>query len=169
MNIWHQASTSFTRPRHALGLWISYAKLASKGRVPSRRDRVQLRHKRPFDIVFGGPQDDISLAANQSIELRYTLQSDFIAYSIQVSATTSSAASPGCRVGIKDLTTMPKKGKKFSNSVVNNVNFGGSGSKPRFLRKPYRFHAGRTIVVKIANMRNVTNNIQVVISGVWDE
>lgn len=168
MNIWHQSRFS-GRPRHALGLWIAYAKLASRGHVPHRRDRAQMAGKRPFDIVFGGPQDDLTLAANQSIELRYTLQSDFIATSIKVSATQSSAASPGCRVGIKELCTMPGKGRKFSNSVVNNVNFGGSGSRPRFLRKLYRFHAGRTIVVKITNMRATSNNIQVVISGVWDE
>ena len=167
-NIWNQDRFP-ARPRHPLGLWVNYAKLASRGHVPGRRARAQMAGKQPFDIVFGGQQDDLALGANQSIELRYTLQADFIAHSIMVSSTQGSASNPGCRIGVKDMSTMPNRGKKLANSLVNNVNFGGTGSKPRFLRHPYKFINGRTIVVKITNLQAVTNNIQVVISGVFDE
>lgn len=166
MSIWTQPRFQGPRPRHALGLWLNYAKLGSKAYVPSRRDRTQMIGQQPFDVVFGGAIDEISLGANQTIELRYTFQQDFIAHSMMVSATSSSQASPGCRIGVKDLSTMPGKGKKFSNTLVNNVNWGGSGSKPKWLRKPYRFHSGRTCLVTITNLRAVTNKIQVVISGV---
>jgi hypothetical protein len=168
MSIWDQDRFP-GRSRFALGLYVPYAKLASRAYVPSRRDRVPLMGKRPFDVVFGGSRDDIALTANQSIELRYTVQSDFIATSMMVSATASSAASPGCRIGLKDMSTMPNKGKKLANTLVNNVNFGGSGQKPKFFRKPYKFCAGRTIVVKITNLRSTANNVQVVIAGVFDE
>jgi len=169
VSIWTQSRFQGPRPRHALGVWINYRKLGSRGTVPSRRDRLAMIGKMPFDVVLGGAQDDFALPANQTIELRYTVQSDFIAYAYRVSSSQSSQASPGCRIGLKDLSTMPGKGKKLSNTLVNNVNWGGTAGKPRFLRKPYTFKAGRTIVVSITNLRNVTNNVQVVISGVFDE
>jgi len=170
MSIFTQSRFRFPgRPRHALGVYVPYGKLSSRVYVPTRRDRAPLAGKRPFDIVFGGAQDEVSIAASQTTELRYTLQSDFIATTIMVSATSSSQASPGCRIGVKDLSTMPGKGKKLSNTLVNNVNWGGSGQKPKFLRKPYTFKAGRTILVTITNLRTTTNKVQVVISGVWDE
>ncbi len=170
MSIYTQSRFRFPgRPRHALGLYVPYGKLSSRVYVPTRRDRAPLAGKRPFDIVFGGSQDDVVIGANQTVELRFTCQSDFIATTIMVSATQSSQALPGCRIGVKDLSTMPGKGKKLSNTLVNNVNFGGRGTKPKFLRKPYRIFAGRTILVTITNLRSTSNNVQVVISGVWDE
>jgi hypothetical protein len=111
----------------------------------------------------------VTLGANQSIQLRYTVQSDFIATSMQVSARVSSQALPGCRVEILVLSSMPGKGKRLSTTGgVNSVNFAGSGQKPKYFRKPYRIAAGRTIIARIVNLRSVSNNIQVVISGVWD-
>lgn len=170
MSIYSQARFRFPgRPRHALGLYVPYGKLSSRVYVPTRRDRAPLAGKRPFDIVLGGAQDDISIPASQTVELRYTLQSDFIATEFMVSATQSSQASPGCRIGIKDISSMPGRGKKLSNTLVNNVNWGGRGQKPKFLRKPYTFKAGRTILVTITNLRATTNAVQVVIGGVWDE
>ncbi len=173
MSIWTQPRFQGPRPRHALGLWLNYAKLASKAYLPTRRDRLAMVGCMPFDVVLGGQQDEISLGANQTIELRFSVQSDFIAHSIMVSASSSSQASPGCRIALRDFSIMPGKGKNLSNAkvvaLVNNVNFGGSGSKPRFLRKPYCFKAGRIIVATITNMRGAANKIQVVISGVFDE
>lgn len=164
MNIWNQERSSI-RPRHRLGLYLPTAKLASRGYVPSRKDRVQMRGRRPFWFAFG----EVALAANQWTELRQVCQSDFIAHTIMVSATQSSQASPGCRVQIQNLSTMPGKGRKFSTVGVNNVNVGGSSQHPFILKKPYRFHAGRTVVVKIQNLRGSSNNVQVVIGGVIDE
>lgn len=171
MSIYSQSRFRFPgRPRHALGLYIPYVKLSSRGYVPTRRDRQKLIGKRPFDIVFGGSQDDVTLPASQSIQLRYTVQSDFIATTITTSATVSSAASPGCRVRVLVLSTMPGKGKKLSTEGgVNNVNFGGNGQHQKFFKRLYRIHAGKTIIVQITNLRAVSNKIQVVISGVWDE
>jgi hypothetical protein len=53
--------------------------------------------------------------------------------------------------------------------LPNDINFYGSAQDTRFLRKPYRFHAGRTIVVKIQNLQNSTNNVQFVMEGVLHE
>jgi len=169
-NIWkHSQRRTTGRPRHALGAWLPTAKLASRGFMPSLRDRKQMVGRRPFWFTFGGINGDVAIGANQTVELRHICQSDFICYAILASATTSSQAQPGFRAQIADLSTMPGKGKKFSAMPINNVNFGGSAQHPFILRKPYRFCQGRTIVVKITNLRNVTNNCQVVLVGVIDE
>lgn len=168
-SVWTQPMFQGPRPRHVLGLWVNYRKLGSRGSVPSKRDRIKLIGKMPFDAVFGGAQDDFSLGANQTIELRYTVQSDFIVYAWRVSSSQGSASSPGCRIGVQDISTMPGKGKTLSNTLVNNVNWGGTASKPRYLRKLYTFKSGRTIVVKITNLSSSTNKVQVVLSGVFDE
>lgn len=167
-NIWNQDRCTASR-RHAMGAYLPSAKLASKAFMPSLRDRQKLRGRRPYWFVFGGPTGDAVVGGNQWTELRQICQSDFIAIAIMFSAKTSSAASPGGRLQLLDLSTMPGKGKKLSIAQVNNVNSGGSAQHPFILRKPYRFHAGRTIVAKIQNLQATSNNFQVVIYGVIDE
>lgn len=169
MSIWNQDRVRTPR-RHTLGLWLSTGKLASRAFVPSAKDRKPLLGLRPFWQVFGGQTGDVTIPANQWVELRQVCQSDFIAHSIMISTTVGgTSANPGVRAQIRDMSTMPGKGSKFSISGVNDVNFGGSARHPFFLRKPYRFRAGHTIVVRIQNLQASANNVQVVISGVIDE
>lgn len=157
------------RPARVLGAYVPYGKLSSRIYVPTRRDRAQLAGKQPFDVVFGGAQDDVALGSNQSINLRYVVPSDFIWLTLQVSETQGTPAAPGCRVEIKDISTMPGRGKRLSTSGgVNSRNLAGSGAKPKYVRKPYKFVAGRTIQVTIVNLKSVSNKIQVVLSGVLD-
>jgi len=169
MSIWTQ--DRFRGPRrHALGLWLSTAKLVSRAFVPSARDRLPMRGLRAFWQVFGGTTGDVSIPANQWVELRQVCQSDFIAHTLMVSTTVGgTSANPGVRVQIRDMSTQPGKGKRFSLVGVNDVNFGGSARHPFFFRKPYRFRAGHTILVKIQNLQASANNVQVVIAGVIDE
>jgi hypothetical protein len=175
MNIWDQFKTSIP-PRHPLGVWLSRRKLWTRGFVPSRKDRVPLRGRRPFMVVFGGVTavggvpGPVTIPANQYVELRYVCQSDFIWYASMINTTVGgTAANPGVRVQVRDLSTRPGKGKKFSGIGSNDSNFAGSAQDTRFLRKPYRFHAGHTISVKILNLQNASNNVQLVLEGVQDE
>ena len=169
MSIWNQDRFKGPR-RHALGLWLSTAKLASRAYVPSLRDRRQMRGRRPFWEVFGGAAGDVTIPANQWVELRQVCQSDFLAHTLMVSTTVGgTGANPGCRVQIRDMSTQPGKGKRFSIVGVNDVNFGGSARHPFSLRKPYRFHAGHTILVRIQNLQASANGVQVVIAGCVDE
>jgi hypothetical protein len=111
----------------------------------------------------------VTIGANQWVELRYVCQNDFIAYASMISASVGgTAANPGVRVQIRDMSTTPRKGKKFSLVGVNDSNFGGSAQDKSFFRKPYRFHQGHTIVCKIQNLQNSSNNVQVVLEGVQD-
>lgn len=169
MNIWNQRRNQGPR-RHALGLWLGRAKLASRAYVPSAADRVQLRGTRPFWQTFGGPTGDVTIPANQWVELRQLCQSDFIATTLMVSTTAGGTSSnPGVRVQIVDVSSQPGRRKRFSLVGVNDVNFGGSGAHPFFFRKPYRFRAGHTVLVKIQNLQASSNNVQVVIQGGVDE
>lgn len=169
MNIWDQFKTNIP-PRHPLGVWLNRRKLWTRAFVPARKDRVQLRGRRPFSVVFGGPTGPVAIPANQYVELRYVCQSDFIWYASMINTTVGgTAANPGVRVQLRDLSTQPGKGKKFSGIGANDSNFAGSAQDTRYLRKPYRFHAGHTIVVKILNLQAVSNNVQLVLEGVQDE
>jgi hypothetical protein len=173
MNVWDRFKSNIP-PRHRLGLWLSRRKLWTRAFVPSRRDRVDLRGKQPFWVVFGAldsnnAQGGVAIAANQTKELRYVCQNDFIWCTGTVSTSVGGTASnPGVRIRIRDLSTQPGKGKKFSLSEVNDINLAGSAQDSRFLRKPYRFHAGRIIAVSIKNLQSSTNNVQLVLEGVQD-
>jgi len=175
MSIWDQFRSNIP-PRHPLGVWLSRRKLWSRAFVPARKDRAQLRGRRPFWVVFGGVTTvggvpgPVTIPANQYVELRYVCQNDFIWYATMINATVGgTAANPGVRVQLRDLSTQPGKGKKFSGTGANDINFGGSAQDTRYLRKPYRFHAGHTIAVKILNLQNASNNVQLVLEGVQDE
>lgn len=169
MNIWDQFKTNIP-PRHPLGVWLNRRKLWTRAFVPARKDRAQLRGRSHFSVVFGGPTGPVTIPANQYVELRYVCQSDFVWYAAMINTTVGgTAANPGVRVQLRDLSTQPGKGKKFSGIGANDSNFAGSAQDTRYLRKPYRFHAGHTIVVKILNLQAVANNVQLVLEGVQDE
>jgi len=169
MNIWDIFRTNIP-PRHALGVWLSTRRLWTRAFIPDRKDRVQLRGLRPFWVAFGDVTGPASIPASQFVEKRYVCQSDFIWYASMINTTVGGTASnPGVRVQIRDLSTSPGRGKKLSLTGVNDSNFAGSAQNPRYLRKPYRFHKGHTIVVRIQNLQTQTNNVQLVLEGVQDE
>lgn len=169
MNIWTRTRGG-PPPRFALGLWLPIRKLVSSAYSPNRRDRAQLLGGRPFFQVFGGGTGDVTIPAGQWVELTQVFQTDFIAHTIMVSTSQGgTSASPGVRLQIRDMSTQPGRQKRFSLVGVNDVNMGGTARRPFFLRKPYRFVAGHTILVKIQNLQAVANNVQVVIAGVMDE
>lgn len=174
-SIWDRFKSNI-HPRHKLGVWLSRRKLWTRAFVPGRKDRVQLRGKRPFWMTFGGVTSvgnvpgPVTIPANQMVELRQFCASDFIWYAAMINTTVGGTASnPGVRVQVRDLSSQPGKGKKFSLTGVNDINFAGSAQDTRYLRKPYRFHAGHTIVVRILNLQAVNNNVQLVLEGVQDE
>lgn len=166
MNIWDRFKSNIT-PRHPLGVWLNTRKLWTRAYIPARKDRVQLRGRRPFWMTFGHP---VVIPANQWKELRQFCQSDFIWFASMVNTTVGgTAANPGVRLQIRILSSQPGKGKKLSITGVNDSNFAGTAQNPRYLRKPYRIHAGQTIVVRIQNLQNATNNVQFVMEGVQDD
>jgi hypothetical protein len=127
-------------------------------------------------MVFGGNTTvgnvpgPVTIPASQWVELRQVCQSDFIAYAAMINTTVGGpAANPGVRVQIRDVSTQPGKGKRFSLTGVNDSNIAGSAQDTRYFRKPYRFHAGHTIIVRIQNLQTVSNNVQFVLEGVQDE
>lgn len=170
MNIWDSYKSKIP-PRHALGVWLNRRKLVSRAFVPKRKDRVQLRGKPVFFVVFGGVTGPVTIPANQFVELRYVCQNDFIWYASMISASVGgSSSNPGVRVQLSEVSTQPGRGKRFGPRMLgtNDANFAGSAQDTRYLKKPHRFHAGRTIIAKIQNLQNSSNNVQLVLEGVID-
>jgi hypothetical protein len=170
MNIWDQYKSKIP-PRHQLGVWLSRRKLWSRGFLPSRKDRVQLRGKPTFFVTFGGVTGPVTIPANQFVELRYIVQNDFIWYASMINTSVGgSSSNPGVRVQLTEVSTQPGRGKRFGPRMLgtNDSNFAGSAQDTHYLRKPYRFYAGRTIIAKIQNLQNQSNNVQLVLEGVID-
>lgn len=168
MNIFDRFKSNLP-PRHPLGVWLSRRKLWTRACVPSRKDRVPLRGRQPFWVVFGGNSGPVAIPASQWVELRYVCQNDFIWYATTINTSVGgTAANPGVRVQIRELSTQPGRGNKFSGIGGNDSNFAGSAQDTSYLRHPHRFHAGKTILVKIQNLQNAINNVQLVLEGVID-
>jgi hypothetical protein len=56
--------------------------------------------------------------------------------------------------------------KRFSLMGVNDTNIAGSAQNPHVLRRPYRFRAGGTILVRCQNLQSSANTVQFVMHGV---
>lgn len=171
MSVWSQTRFKGGSRRHALGLWLPSAKLASRAYVPEAHSRRHMMGKRPFWFVFGGDNGgDVSIPASQWVELRHVCESDFTMHTILVSTTVGgTTTNVGVRCQIRDMNPQPGKATKLlSKGAVPDVSFGGSARHPFFLRKPYTFRQGHIIVVRIQNMQASTNGVQVVLVGVQE-
>ncbi len=163
--IWNGDRIPGVRSRHALGIWLPSRKLASSAFVPGMRSRQQLRGARPYWYVF-----DFALGANGTLETRNTCPSDFHLLAVMVSNTVDNQGAPapptlpGCRLQVFDS----KRKKRLSVIGNNDLNFGGSARNPFMLRRPYKFHAGATILMRAQNLKTVANTVQVVLYGVQD-
>lgn len=164
MSVWNQDRIPGQRGRHALGLWLPRRKLASAAWVPGLRARKPLYGKRYFALVF-----DYVLPANQTLERRFSVTSDYIWWGITISSSVGgTSANPGFRVQVLQIPPNRKSGNRMSRTGVNDVNFGGSAKDPFLLRKPYRFRGGSSILIRVQNMQNSSNTIQVVLHGGQD-
>lgn len=160
MSIWHQDRIPGVVARHALGLWLPRRKLASAAFVPGMRARRQFYGARPYWYVF-----DFVLAASDTGEARNAVPADFILLSMMVSASVGGDKSnPGYRIQLLDS----KRKRRFSIIGFNDSNFAGNAQNPFVLRKPYRFHSGSTILVRLQNLQTSSNTAQVVLYGVQE-
>ncbi len=160
MSAWDKQRAAGTVPRHALGVWLTYRKLATAAYVPGERSRLNLRHKTHFDLAV-----NFSLAARLNAEDRIVTPNDFYLLTLVGSSVDSVTGLPiaaGFRVQLYDSTKKQRLG-----DPLNFANYLGSAQRPHIFRAPYRFPKNTPILIRVQNadVSASTNNIQVVLGG----
>src|SRR5882724_1958906 len=134
MSIWDRERVPGVAGRHALGLWLTYRKLATAGYVPGERSRAPLRFKVPAWYVV-----NFALAARLNAEDRITTAPGFwLTHLIG-----SSSLAPGFRFQLYDSISNQRLG-----DPLNFANGLGSAARPFILRKPHYFSARAPLLVR---------------------
>lgn len=153
MSIWDRDRVPGITGRHALGVWLTYRKVASAGYVPGARARAPLKFKVPgWDVV------NFALAARLNAEDRITTPPGFwLTHLIG-----SSSLAAGFRLQMYDSEKNQRLG-----DPLNFANGLGSAARPFILRKPHYFSTRSPLLVRVQNQdtSGATNNIQVVVVG----
>jgi len=153
MSIWDRDRVPGIPGRHALGVWLSYRKLASAGYLPGALSRAPLKFKVPawYPLNF-------ALTARLNAEDRIATAPGFWL----VCLIGSSSLAPGFRMQMYDSEKNQRLG-----DPVNFANELGSASRPFFLRKPHYFRTRSPLLVRVQNqdVSGATNNIQIVVMG----
>ncbi|SRR5216684_189958 len=153
MSIWDRDRVPGITGRHALGLWLTYRKLATAGYVPGALSRAPLKFKVPawYPVTF-------ALTARLNAEDRITTTPGFwLVYLIG-----SSSLAPGFRLQLYDSEKNQRLG-----DPLNFANGLGSAARPFILRKPHFFTTRSPLLIRVQNqdVSGATNNIQVVAAG----
>ncbi len=163
MSVWDSQRAAGLAPRHALGVWLTYRKLATAAYVPGEQSRLALRYKTRLDYVL-----NFSLAARLNSEDRIVTADDFYLLTLvgtSVDSVTGLPLAAGFRVQLYDTGSKQRLG-----DPLNFANYLGSAQRPHIFRKPYRFCKNTPILVRVQNsdVSASTNNIQVVLGGVGE-
>jgi hypothetical protein len=153
MSVWTRERVPGIPGRHALGLWLTYRKVATAGYVPGVASRSFLRYKVPAWYVV-----NFALTARLNSEDRIVTSTDFWLTEL----IGSSSLAPGFRLQMYDSASNKRLG-----DPVNFANSLGSASRPFILRKPYKFTCRSPVLIRVQNqdVSGATNNIQVVAFG----
>jgi hypothetical protein len=153
MSIWDRERVPGIPGRHALGVWLTYRKVASAGYVPGKLARAPLRYKLPAWYVV-----NFALTARLNAEDRITTAPGFwLTHLIG-----SSSLAAGFRMQMYDSEKNQRLG-----DPLNFANELGSAQHPFILRKPHYFSTRSPLLIRVQNqdVSGATNNIQVVAFG----
>lgn len=159
MSVWQNVANAGLPLRHALGLWLTYRKLATSAYVPSAQTRQPLAGKLPFWYVF-----NYNLTARQTMEYRAVTSKNFYLLAIMGDSQVGLPGAPGFRAQIFDAA----RKMRFSDRGVEMANLVGNAQGPAFERVPYRFEPLSPILVRVQNTLAVANAGQIVLYGMVD-
>lgn len=143
--------------RWALGLWLTYRKLATAAWVPGTRSRLALYGRQPFWYAFGFPNGTFAaMAPNTNQDDRVTVINDFLMLAIMGSAVDAVTGAVNfdftCQLfdaGVQESWTQ---------FMSPSANVGGTAAHPFILRRPHMIKAGSPIIARFANNHPVNNN-----------
>lgn len=158
MSVWQNAANAGLSVRHALGLWLTYRKLASSAYVPSAQARQALTGKLPYWYVF-----NYNLTARQTLEYRAVTSKRFHLLAIMGDSNVGGVAG-NFRAQIFDA----RRKLRFSDRGVNFANLTGNARGPAFERVAYRFEPLSPILIRVQNVDAAPNAGQIVLYGMVD-
>lgn len=152
--------------RWALGLWLTYRKLASSAWVPGMRFRMGLVGRQPFWFNLGFPNATFAaMAPDTNQDDRVTCINDFLVLAMMGSAVDQVTGVVNFDFsaqlfdsGAQELWT------EVISGAANNF---GTAQHPFVLRRPHMVKAGSPIVARFENFHAVNNNLpQISLFGV---
>jgi hypothetical protein len=178
-NIWDDVSGTAV-PRHWMGAWLAYRKLASLQQLPNSDIRTQLRGLYPMDYVF-----TFSLGTQKTDDQRAVIMKNWILLAMSCSANKDGAAgpaAPGNSFQAQIYVGKYKQGVALSDRPINGANqfggkdlanltgAGGTGMLLRYLRTPLWIPPNTPILIRAQNLSTnaEANQVEIVLQGVGE-
>jgi hypothetical protein len=142
----------------ALGLWLTYRKLATAAWVPSKRSRLALYGRQPFWYTFGFPNGQFTpMAPFSNQDDRVTVINDFLLLAIQGSAVDAVTGATNFDFTVQLLDSDADEPWQQFISPIKLI--GGTAANPFILRRPHKIAAGSPLIARFANSHPVNNNL----------
>jgi hypothetical protein len=152
--------------RWALGLWLTYRKLASSAWVPGQRFRMGLVGRQPFWFNMGFPNATFApMVPQANQDDRVTCINDFLVLAIMGSATDQVTGA----TNFDFSALLFDSGAQELWTEVNEVgaNISGTAQHPFILRRPHMVRAGSPLIARFHNFHAGNNNLpQISLFGV---
>jgi hypothetical protein len=166
-NVFQQDRVPGVPGRWALGLFLTYRKLASSAWVPGQKFRMGLVGRQPYWFNLGFPNPNFSaMAPSSNADDNVTSINDFIVLAIMAGAV-DSAGAPNTDFSAQIFESSGELDSLWTQAQSNAVSLGGSGGHPFLLRRPHYVKAGTQLICRINNFHAVNpNNPQITLFGV---
>jgi hypothetical protein len=149
-------------PSNALGLWLGYRKLITRGYVPDARERIRLANTRPYQAVI-----DWELGPEQTDSFFTTTPGYFAVWGI-----VGNTVQPE---GVEATIFDPERNRPMTDNPIVINNLVGTAQHPFFFRSSrgalrdrgglYVFEPNTQILAKVANLSLQSNSGQIVLCG----
>lgn len=140
-----------------LSYWLTYRKTMTDRFMPPMRTVKDLYYKKPFWYPFR-----FTLTSQQTLEFRQTARRNFKLVTLAGLAPSVAGFLSAYSVQIYDVGAR----RGFSRLSVWNQNFAGTGPQRYWIREPYLFRAGTTIMVQVHNLTTAALTSEFVLEGV---
>jgi hypothetical protein len=164
-NIWDDVSGK-SIPRHWMGAWLNYRKLASLEQLPNSDYRAQFAGLYPMDYGF-----TFSLATQQTGDQRTTIMKNWILYGAVCSASLDSRDfNAGNSFKAQIYIGKYKQGVAFSDRPMRGDDqFGGftGGMFVRWFKTPLWIPPNTPLLIRAQNLNTTgeTNQVEIVLQG----
>jgi hypothetical protein len=157
--VFHQDRVPGVPGRWALGLWLTYRKLATSAWVPGQRFRMGLHGRQPywFNLGWSSPSGVFQeMTPNSNQDDRVTCINDFIVLAIMGSATDEDTGATNFDFSVQLIDTGGQE--QWTELLSNSVNLAGTAQHPFILRRPHLVKAGSPILARFTNTHAAPNN-----------